>query len=435
MNKRLRTAIRHPVSQNVLAFGTVQVAITVVPLITLPYLARVLDRSQLGLVVFVQTFSFIVALLVEYGFNLSATREVARRRDDPPGLASTVSGVLGAKLMLAAAAAVLSLGLWPIVPIFRDAPELLGYGVALGILQGFLPVWFFLGIERAYRVALVELTSRLVALGLIVAFVHRRDDGELVLAIYVLAAAASTGSLTALMFRRVAATRPSRAGSFDALRRGRTLFAGTGATAFYTGANAFLLGLLVPVGQVAVFAAAEKVVRAAARVLGLMAAAVYPRVSLLVSRGNIARANRLSALSVALFAGAALAGGAGLALAAPLIITTVFGSGFTGSIPLLRTLALLLPLNVLGVALSTQWLLPRGLDRWVTTVLLCASVLNAVLVVVGTELLGLGAAAWAIVAVELFIVAGNALALRTPSARAAGPRSGAPPVAGPSEAG
>jgi PST family polysaccharide transporter len=408
----VRRALRHPVAQNVMALGTVQVAITVVPLITLPYLARVLDRSEFGRVVFVQTFSFLVALVVEYGFNLSATRDVARRRADPAALSRTVAGVQGAKAMLSLLAAALSLVLLPVVPIFRDAPELLAYGVALGILQGFVPVWFFLGVERARPVALAELTSRMAALALVVALVHGESEGELVLAVYVVAAAASTGGLTLLMWRRARPEMPTRAGSLEALRRGRTLFAGTGATAFYTGANAFLLGLVIPAAQVAVFASAEKIVRAGNRVLGLMAQAVYPRVSVLVARGSLARARRLSVLSLLSFGGAALTAAGALAVFAPDIVRLVFGSDFRDAAPLLRILAVALPLNVIGVVLSSQWLLPHGRDRRVTGVLVLASLLNAAVVVAAAELSGLHAAAWAIVLVELFVLCGNALGLR-----------------------
>ena len=408
----LRSAIRHPITQNVLALGTVQVAVTVVPLITLPYLARVLDRSHFGLVVFAQTFSFLVALVVEYGFNLSATRDVARRRQDPAELARTVASVQGAKLLLAGLATALGLALWPAVPIFRHAPELLAYGVALGILQGFVPVWFFLGIERARPVALAELTSRLAALALIVVFVRHKRDTDLVLAFYVLAAAASAGGLTVLMFRRVAPALPTLGGCREALRRGRTLFAGTGATAFYTGANAFLLGLVISTSQVAIFASAEKIVRAATRVLGLMVQAVYPRASVLVSRGDTGRAQRLSLVSLLIFGGAALAGAGLLALLAPTVVHVVFGSRFDAAIPLLRILSIVIPLNVVGVVLSAQWLLPRGRDRRVTTVLMAACLLNAALVIAAAKASGLHATAWALVVVESFVVAGYGLGLR-----------------------
>jgi PST family polysaccharide transporter len=274
-------------------------------------------------------------------------------------------------------------------------------------------VWFFLGIERARPVAFAELASRLAALGLILLFVREKDDGELVLLIYVLAAAASTGGLTLLMFRRVALALPTRAGTRDAIRRGRTLFAGTGAAAVYTGANAFLLGLVLPAGQVALFASAEKVVRAGNRVLGLMVQAVYPRVSLLVGRGSLDRAARLSRLALLVFGGTALLGGVATAVFAPTIVQLVFGSRFEGAAPLLRIMALVVPLNVVGVILSTQWLLPHGRDRRVTAVLVIASVLNAGLVIGAAEASGLHAAAWAVVCVELFVLVGNALGLRS----------------------
>lgn len=417
-NPRVRAVAGHPIAHNVLSLGVAQVAITLVPLVTLPYLARVLDRSELGLVVFVQAFSFLVALVVEYGFNLSATRQVATARSDPAALARTVAGVLGAKAILAAGASLLSLAAWPLVPIFTREPELLGYGVVLGILQGFVPVWFFLGVERPQVVALVELTSRLAGLAMIVLLVKGAGDGELVLAIYAIGAAASMAVLTGLMFRRVHATWPTRVGSLEALRRGRALFVGTGGVALYTGANAFLLGLVVPAGQVALFAAAEKTVRAGNRVLALTSQAVYPRVSVLISRGDIGRANRLSMLTLLLFGGVGLAAGAALAISAPTVVEVVFGPRFEESVPLLRTLALLLPLNALAVALSTQWLLPRGFDRQVATITLAAAVLNAVLVMIAAEVSGLEATAWALVVVEVAVAAANLLVLRAVGARA-----------------
>jgi O-antigen/teichoic acid export membrane protein len=215
----------------------------------------------------------------------------------------------------------------------------------------------------------------------------------------------------------------------EALRAGRTLFAGTGAIAFYTGANAFLLGLLVPAGQVATFAAAEKTVRAGNRVLGLMSSAVYPRVSSLLDAGRVQRANRLLSLSLLTFGGAALASAVVVAAAAPVIVDVIFGSRFHDAVPLLRILSLLLPLNVIGVTLSTQWLLPRGRDRAVAAVLLVACVLNAALVVLTARTLGLTATAWAVVLVELVVMLGYLRVVRRGEGRS-GPSSVRPVARG-----
>ena len=54
-----------------------------IPLFTLPYLARVLGPEQWGALAFADAYARFVSLAIEYGFGLSATREIARIRDDP----------------------------------------------------------------------------------------------------------------------------------------------------------------------------------------------------------------------------------------------------------------------------------------------------------------------------------------------------------------
>jgi PST family polysaccharide transporter len=113
------------------------------------------------------------------------------------------------------------------------------------------------------------------------------------------------------------------------------------------------------------------------------------------------------------FGGTALVAGVALAAAAPTVVSVVFGPRFDAAVPIMRILALVIPLNVVGVVLSTQWLLPHRRDRRVTGVLVFACILNVVLVVAAAELSGLHAAAWAAVVVEGCVVAGYALGLRT----------------------
>src|SRR5579859_7455136 len=72
----------------------------VLPLVTVPYVIRVLGPRNWGLVAFAQAFANYVSLLIEYGFGLSAVRQVARHRDQPAELATVVSGVLGARTLL-----------------------------------------------------------------------------------------------------------------------------------------------------------------------------------------------------------------------------------------------------------------------------------------------------------------------------------------------
>src|SRR5271168_4953465 len=86
---------------NVIALYGVQACTYALPLLTFPYLARVLGPSGWGVVVFAQAIGIVITCVVEYGFDISASRETSRQRNDPGRLSELISGVLGAKSLLA----------------------------------------------------------------------------------------------------------------------------------------------------------------------------------------------------------------------------------------------------------------------------------------------------------------------------------------------
>lgn len=418
MAGRLRTALRHPVTINALALYAGQVAITVLPLVVLPYLARVLGPAQLGTVVFVQYFSFLLGALLEYGFGYSATRDVAAARRDPEALAVAVADVMAAKLLLGAACAGLALLLWPALPIFRDAPELLLLGVLLTAGQGLFPIWFYTGLERLRLPIAIEFLSRLAAAIGIFALVDGSEDTALVLTIYAVTTVAGTGLTLVHMYRRVELRRPALSGARRALRRGAALFASTASVTVYTTLGVVLLGLVVPAVQVGFFAAAEKVVRAAQRFLASAAEAAYPRVAFLVGSGRDERANRLARLALAGVAAMATIAALALVLLAEPLVRVLFGPEFGPTVPVLRILAATIPLVLVSGAISTLWLLPRRLDRVVTRIVMASSALDIVLLAVTAPLLGIEAAAWALLAVEaVTVVALARAAARVPVSR------------------
>lgn len=412
MNGRVRNALRHPVTVNAAALYAGQFAISVLPLVVLPYLARALGPAQLGMVVFVQYFSFLLGSVLEFGFGFSATREVARVRDDPTALAATVAGVVGAKALLSGACAALALVCWPLVPIFRDAPELLALGVALTFGQGLAPAWFYAGMEWLVFPTAVEFLARASAAVGVILLVDGPEDTALVLGIYAATTAASTVLTHCLMYRRVSLRRPTTRGALRTLRHGSTLFVSTASVTMYNTVGVVLLGSIVPAAQVGFFSGAEKVVRAAQRVLASAGEAVYPRVTFLLSTGRTQRANTLAALGVGGLAAVATVAALVLVVLAEPLVHLLYGPQFDASVPLLRILGATLPLAILASSASTLWLLPRGLDRTVTRIVVLAGLLDVALIAVATPVFGVQAAAWALVAVESFALAGMVLAAR-----------------------
>ena len=65
-----------------------------IPFAVLPYLVRVLGVERYGLVSFAQAFAQYFVILTDYGFNLSATKQIARLRSDPERVSSLFWSVM-----------------------------------------------------------------------------------------------------------------------------------------------------------------------------------------------------------------------------------------------------------------------------------------------------------------------------------------------------
>ena len=63
--------------QNFSYLSALQIFNLLIPLITYPYLIRVVGKETYGLVVFAQAIIGYLVILTDFGFNISATREVS----------------------------------------------------------------------------------------------------------------------------------------------------------------------------------------------------------------------------------------------------------------------------------------------------------------------------------------------------------------------
>lgn len=402
---------RHALVQNALALYGVQIAGYIVPLVTIPYLARVLGAAGWGLVAFTQSFGTFVALVGEYGFGLSATREVARCREDRTTLSNTVAGVLGAKGVLAVAslAVALVVRLW--IPIFDREPMLFWAGVFWGLCQCFSMIWFFQGLERMRLMATLDVASKaLGTLGVFV-FVHSPRDGWRVLVVQGLAFLVCFIMSLWFIYRAVPFQLPNRSAAWEALRMGWSMFLFRGSVSLYTSANAFILGFFVKPQSVGYYAAAEKISRACLGLLTPISQALYPRLSYLIGHSRV-EAVRLARIGFLLVGGSGTVMGGFVLLAAPLLVHIIMGREFAPAIPLLRIFALLPPLIALGYAYGIQWMIPLGLDRPFNTVILLAGLLNAGLAVVLAPRYADMGMAGAVVTAEAFVTLGMYLVLR-----------------------
>jgi PST family polysaccharide transporter len=408
--RRAAELIRHPLAANALSLYWIQIANYVLPLVTVPYLTRVLGATGWGLVAFGQSFASYMGILAEYGFALSATREVARYREDSEKLGEIVAGVLGAKAVLWAAGLIAAgIAAWWI-PIFRQNPLLFCGAALLAVGQAASMIWFFLGIEQVRGAASFEVLGKALAAGSIFFLVSHPGHEWRVLALQGVGALLSAGICVWLIYRRVPLKIPTLGSVWEALRMGWTMFLFRGSVTLYTTGNAFILGLFVPPRYVGYYAGAEKISKAFLGLLNPVSQSFFPRLSHLVHHARD-RATRLLRVSLGLMGTGSLLLGLAVFVMAPMLVRVVLGAGYAEAVPVLRVLSLLVPLIALSNVLGIQWLLPLGMDRAFNTIIISAGLLNIGLAVVLAPRFAQMGMAWAVVTAELFVAAGMYVSL------------------------
>ena len=185
--------LRHSIVQNIIALFGLQVACYLLPLVTIPYLAWILGPATWGLLAMTQSFAGYLIIIIEYGFILSGTREVARRRESREKLSVLLSGVMGAKCVLALACIVATILAYYLVPVFQQMPLLLWAACIWTVGQGMSLVWFFQGLERMKAVAILDVSVKVLATAGIFIWVREPNHAWRVLCLYAAASFLSLG--------------------------------------------------------------------------------------------------------------------------------------------------------------------------------------------------------------------------------------------------
>jgi len=372
----------------------------VIPLVITPYAARVLGPDAWGHVAAAQGLATLVSLVMDFGLGLTGARAVSQLRSKPLELREYMNHALGARVLLAGALATLGALVVVRAPIDRS---LLTGAILLGLLQGLNVTWYFQGHERMLHAVWIELAGRLAGAALLVWIVREPRDAWLMLV--ALGAGYGLSALwgNIIAHRETGSWTPSLEGGLSLLKAARSMFVFRGGVAIYTSCNTLLLSVVSTAEQVAYFAAADKLVRAAIGVLGPMCQAMFVRIAAAIHVSPDS-ASREARLSTSLIAACGLAVGVAIWVLGPQAVHALFGQAYGPAVPALMLLAVLVPVVAASSSLAATWILPAGHESSLARIIVLAGVLNVCL---GASIAPLGGAAGmaaAAVVTEAFVL-------------------------------
>ena len=348
------------------SLGILQIANYLIPLLVLPVVSRVLGATLFGSVGYAQNIVTYLTLLVNYGFEYSATRQIALAGDDSERKRQLFWAVLTAKIILLT----LSFAVLALLPFFINRvacdPRLYIYTALVNVGIVLFPTWYLQGVQQMDKMAWANFFTKLLGAVLVISIVHEA-------AMYrwyplLLSLASITVGIGALVYVlrhfHIGPFACSLASMREVLSAGAPIFLNNVFVALYTTVNMTLLGMYAADDTIGYFSAAQRLILALNMVIVLpVSTAIYPEIS---RRFETSEAEGTRFLHrVLLYAGLAAATVSLLTvLTAPWVIRIVYGAGFEPAVAVLRWLSPLPFLVMMATLLTVQGLYGRGLQRW-----------------------------------------------------------------------
>lgn len=146
------------------------------PLITYPYLARVIGVNRFGEIAFALSIVVYFDTLIAYGFNYTAVREIAKNKDDINKVSEIFSKVLVAKFVLFLLAFVLFTSLVFSIPVFYENRVLLFFTFLYVPGAMIFPEWLFQGIQKMKYITFLNFISKLLFTCLVFFVIKKEED-------------------------------------------------------------------------------------------------------------------------------------------------------------------------------------------------------------------------------------------------------------------
>ena len=338
------------------------------PLITFPYVCRVIEADGIGQINFFQSIISYISLFTCLGIPMYAIREIARNRSDVVQMNRTAMEILLLHSMLTlvgyAIVAILCLTVPQIqvnIPLFLIL-SLTIFFTAIGC------EWFYQGIEDFKYITIRGLIIKTVSVVLLFIFVKSKTD-LLYYGCYTVFGVLGGNIFNFFRLRKYIHRENIIFSELHIKRHIKPVlkvFSFSVVTSIYLQLNTVLLGFLKNALAVGYFAAATKVMQMLLTMSVCVGSVMMPRASHLIAENKEAEFNRLIQKSYDFTLAIALPMTIGLIFCAPSLITALCGVKFEHSILPSQIIAPIILMVAISNVFGIQVLFPKGKINIVT---------------------------------------------------------------------
>ena len=263
---------------NTIMLYLMTIAKIIFPLITLPYLTRILSVDNYGVVSFVKSYMVYIQLVVDFGFSLSSVKDIVVANNDKKSIGIITGQTILAKLILSAISLIATLILCPFIPLLGNnlLYTLLSFFVI--VLSSFLMDFLFQGIEKMHVMTISFVIMKLISTSLTLVLVKSDLDILWIPMLDIIS------SIIAIIFTlrevhkyKIPIKIKTLKKSIELIKESSVYFISNFATTAFGALNTLLIGIAMDSTQVAYWSVALQLIAAVNAMYSPIVNGIYPQ--------------------------------------------------------------------------------------------------------------------------------------------------------------
>lgn len=367
-----------PLSIYLVANAVTQMSAVLFPLITFPYVSRVLRPDGLGRVSFAEAMVSYFLMFATLGIPLYGVREAARRRDDKVALSMlAVELFLLSTVMTAVAAVAFYIFVSSSCKASED-PKLFWICISPMFVTPVGFNWLLEALEEHVYITVRTLFIRICVVIAVFLFIRTQEDYR-IYALVTAANAAGASLLNVFCVRKHLSVRGVDWRGLDIWRHVRPVvlvFFVAGAVSIYTSLNKVILGYLTTDNEVGLYSAADRMVKAVVMFATSIGVVLLPRVSYYIQSERQSEYKYLSTTILRLIFFISFPAAAGVIVMAEPLVLLLSGYAFKPAVTLVQIMGPTIVLIAIGSFTSYQILYPLGKETMLLYSALCGAICN-----------------------------------------------------------
>lgn len=370
------------------------------PLITYPYLIRVLGSNVYGTVIYVQAIIMYFSLIINFGFNITGTKEIAENMADKLRVSEIVSSIYIIKFLLFILSFVILVFTLCLINSLRDVWVLVMFSFSACLNELLFPQWYFQGVDKMKYITMFSLLTRIVFIVLMFLVVKNTND-YLYVPILIGLGFLISGicSIYVLVFKeKINFFFPKNNVLMFYFRESLPLFISAASVQVYVNANKVLVGAFLGMSEVAYYDLGEKVLRLIKTPVAMLGQAAFPTLTRLKSINKINKVMLIGVLMTLFFVIVVI-------VFSKDIVEVLAGAEMYEAIGVMRILTLSGIMVALSQFLGTSRLIVFGYKKIFTQIIASSGVFFAAIVFIlfYFDSINLNSLAWIAVIVESWV--------------------------------